>query len=386
MLIRRARGYAPAPISTDIPADILAVGGHLKASVALSGPSGTVLSQHIGDLDSAETADAYDRAVRDLLALSGPHPGEIARPRLVIHDLHPDYYSSRYAADLGIPSVAVQHHVAHIAAVIAEHRLELPVLGVAWDGTGYGPDGTIWGGEFIRMTPDGWTRVAHLSPFRLPGGDAAVREPRRSAAALLHAISGPFWTSMDDLAPVSSFSPAERNVLAAMLTNGVNAPISTSAGRLFDAVAALLGLIQTTTFEGQAAAALESIADDVGDHPAYRFDIRAPSDGHPLELDWRPAIAAVVADIRAGIRAPRIASAFHRGLSEAISEVVRRLGDGTVALSGGCFQNKRLSEAVIGRLAASGRAVHWPSAVPPNDGGLAIGQAWCHTRYGRRAS
>ena len=371
MLIRRARGYAPAPVATDVPAGILALGGHLKASIALSTPSGTVLSQHIGDLDCAETEDAYDRTVRDILALSGQHPP------LVAHDLHPDYASTRYAENLlPLPSVAVQHHVAHISAVIAEHRLALPVLGVAWDGTGYGADGTIWGGEFIRIDADGWTRPAHLAPFRLTGGDAAVREPRRAAIALLHAISGPSWAEMTDLAPVASFTERERKVLAAMLDDGVNAPFTTSAGRLFDAVAALLGLIQTTSFEGQAAAALESVADDIAPLPPYPLALRAPSDDAPLELDWRPAIAAIVEDIRAGVPAPRIASAFHAGLANATAGVAIQLGDKTVALGGGCFQNKRLIEATIAALSAKGCNVFWPQMVPPNDGGLAVGQAW----------
>ena len=369
-LIRRARGYAPAPVATDIPPGILALGGHLKASVALSTPSGTVLSQHIGDLDAPETADAYDRTVRDILALSGQSP------RLVAHDLHPDYASTRYAERLGFSAVAVQHHVAHIAAVIAEHRIASPVLGVAWDGTGYGTDGTIWGGEFIRITAEGWARMAHLAPFRLPGGEAAVREPRRAAIAVLHAVFGADWATMTDLAPVASFTEAERRVLTAMLENGVNAPVATSAGRLFDAVAALLGLIQTTSFEGQAAAALESVADDIAPLPPYRLALRAPSDDAPLELDWRPAVMAIVADVRAGIAANRIASAFHAGLADAIAEVVIRLGDTTVALGGGCFQNKRLTEATIAALSANGCRVFWPQAVPANDGGLAVGQAW----------
>jgi len=260
--------------------------------------------------------------------------------------------------------------------VIAEHRLALPVLGVAWDGTGYGADGTVWGGEFIRIAAEGWARLAHLAPFRLPGGEAAVREPRRSAIAVLHAAFGADWATMTDLAPVASFSEGERRVLAAMLDNGVNAPVATSAGRLFDAVAALLGLIQMTSFEGQAAAALESVADDIAPLPAYRLSLRRPSTEAPLELDWRPAIAAIVADIRAGIAAHRIASAFHAGLAAAIVAVAVHLGDKTVALGGGCFQNKRLTEAAIAVLSANGCRVFWPQMVPANDGGLAVGQAW----------
>ena len=193
-LLRRARGYAPAPIAAEVEPGILALGGHLKTALALSTGAGIVVSQHLGDLDTPEARDAYDAAIGDLTGLHR------TAPRLVVRDLHPDYHSTRAAERLGVPVVAVQHHHAHVAACMAEHGLTPPVLGVAWDGTGYGPDGTVWGGEFIRVDAAGWQRVAYLRPFRLPGGEAAIREPRRSALGLLFAAFGRDALAMTDLA------------------------------------------------------------------------------------------------------------------------------------------------------------------------------------------
>ena len=228
-----------------------------------------MLSQHIGDLDTAEARDAYDRARADITRLHG------ISPRIVVRDLHPDYHSSHAAEVSGLPAVAVQHHLAHVAACMAEHRLRAPVLGVSFDGTGYGPDGTVWGGEFLLVSETGWRRVGHLRPFRLPGGDAAVREPRRSALGVLFELFGPACFAMTDLAPVAAFTATERDVLATMLSRGVNAPITTSGGRLFDAVAALLGLRQRSSYEGQAAAELEWTAAVVGpSSEAYSADMR----------------------------------------------------------------------------------------------------------------
>ncbi len=250
-VFRRARGLAPAVAARGVKAGILAVGGHLKTTVALSTEAGVVLGQHLGDLDTAEARDAYDRGIADIQRLHD------AQPMLIARDLHPDYHSTRIAETLEAPKIAIQHHVAHVASCMAEHHLEPPVLGVSWDGTGYGTDGTVWGGEFLLVTADGWKRVGHLRPFRLPGGEAAVREPRRSAIGLLHAAFGADAFAMTDLAPVAAFTPTERKALAAMLDRGLNAPVTTSAGRLFDAVGALLGLRQTTSHEGQAAMELE---------------------------------------------------------------------------------------------------------------------------------
>jgi len=273
---------------------------------------------------------------------------------------------------------ADQHHDAHVAAVMAEHNLKPPVFGVAWDGTGDGGDGTIWGGEFIRISERGFERVAHLLPFRLPGGEAAVREPRRSALGVLHAAFGDAAFAMDDLAPVASFTPAERRTLAAMLDAGSGAPVTTSAGRLFDAVAALLGLCQRASYEAQAASALETCANRAGaSRSAYAFAIGA---GAPLVLDWRPVVTAMIGDIRAGVGAPEIAAAFHAALASAIATVAARFLGDAVVLGGGCFQNARLVEESEAALATAGRRVFRAETIPPNDGGLALGQAWWAAR------
>ncbi len=343
-LLRRARGYAPAPIAAaSIPAGILAFGGHLKATVALTRAGSVVSSQHLGDLDTVAARSSYGRAVGDLATLQD------ARPRRAACDLHPDYASTRAAADSGLPVVPVQHHVAHVAACMAEHGLEPPVLGVAWDGTGYGPDGTIWGGEFLRLTRSGWQRVAHLRPFRLPGGAAAVREPRRAALGLLFAAYGDDAFAMTDLAPVADFAPAEREIVRRMLRGGVNAPVTTSAGRLFDGFAALCGVRQKAGYEGQAAMEFEWAADGCANGRNYRLSLEAVDDA-PIVVDWQPALDAAIADLRSGVDAGAISAALHSGLAEAIASVAARCGDRHVALTGGCFQNVRLTEAAVAAL------------------------------------
>ncbi|MBO0711306.1 MAG: carbamoyltransferase HypF, partial [Acetobacteraceae bacterium] len=224
-ILRRARGYAPAPIAVaGIPGGSLAVGGHLKTTVALSRPGEVVLGQHIGDLETPAARAAHDRAVADAIRLYA------VEPRLVARDLHPDYASGRVAEASGLPVVAVQHHLAHVASCLAEHGIAPPVLGVAWDGSGYGPDGTVWGGEFLLVTRDGWRRVAHLRRFRLPGGEAAVREPRRAAIGLLYEAFGDDALAMTDLPPVAAFPAGELRVLTTVLARGVNAPWCSSAG------------------------------------------------------------------------------------------------------------------------------------------------------------
>jgi hydrogenase maturation protein HypF len=245
------------------------------------------------------------------------------------------------------------------------------VLGVTWDGTGYGTDGTIWGGEFLLGNAADFTRVAHLRPFRLPGSDAAVHEPRRVALALLWELYGEDALERDDLAPVAAFRPAERQPLAQMLRRGANAPITTSAGRLFDGIAALVGLYQKVDFEGQAAMALEFVADGE-ERAAYPIDLRSP--GFPLLLDWRPLLEAVLADLRGGVPQGIIAARFHNALVEAIVAVARAVGQPRVALTGGCFQNRWLVEGASGRLEQAGFRVLLHRQVPPNDGGISLGQ------------
>jgi hydrogenase maturation protein HypF len=384
LLLRRARGYAPMPIDiAGMPRGILAVGGHLKATVALTGERGVNLSSHIGDQGTVEARNAHARAITDLTQLHA------VQPRVVARDAHPDYATTRAAEALHLPVLPVQHHVAHVAACMAEHGIEPPVLGVAWDGTGYGPDGTIWGGEFLLLQESGWQRVAYLRPFRLPGGESAVREPRRSALGVLFEAFGESAFERADLPPVSAFTPSERSVLRSMLLRGVNAPLASSVGRLFDAFAALSGLCQCASYEGQAAMRLEWAASERDTGRRYRLCIReakgvqqgstvaatAMRTMPSLIVDWRPALDAVLSDVASGVEAGAMAESLHNGLAAAVAEVACRVGQHRVVLTGGCFQNARLTQATVTALQGAGLDAFWHRRVPPNDGGIALGQA-----------
>ena len=370
-LLRRARGYAPLPVRhrESLP-PILAAGAHMKNAVGLSRGASLFLSQHIGDLDAAESRHAFERVAADFLRLYDVQPVAIA------HDAHPDYASTVWALEtarrMGIPAIPVQHHHAHLASCLAEHGEAGPALGIIWDGTGYGGDGTIWGGEFLLGDATGFVRSAHLLPFRLPGGDAASRDPLRSAAALLHTTFG-----SDALAP--GFHPAlgalaghrGRN-LARMLVTGLNAPFTTSAGRLFDGIAALLGVCRAATFEGEPAVALEHAAAS-GYHGAYPLPVM-PAAGGPALLDWRPLIEAALADHGSGTPAAIVSARVHGAMVMAMAEQAEAAGCGTVVLSGGCFQSRRLGEDSAAELRRRGFRVLVHRQVPPSDGGIALGQ------------
>ena len=370
-MMRRARGYAPAPIAVNgLASGILALGGHMKTTVAITLDDSVLMSQHLGDLENVVARTAHVRAVDDMVQLRG------YAPRLVACDLHPDYATSHMAADIGPPVVAVQHHLAHIVACMAEHGIKPPVLGVAWDGTGYGVDGTIWGGEFLLVTEDGWRRVAHLRSFSLPGGEQAAREPCRSAIGLLYEAVGAALFEMEELPPVAEFSRSERNILGAALAKGVNAPRTSSMGRLFDGFAALCGLRQRASYEGQAAAEFEWAADGHVAQTPYDLVLRpGATKDDPTILDWRPALDALLRDRRAGVSAGAVSVAFHAGLAVAIAHVAEQIGERRVILTGGCFQNARLTEAAVAALRAAGHEAVWHRRVPPNDGGIALGQA-----------
>jgi hydrogenase maturation protein HypF len=377
LVLRRARGFAPLPVpvpslgtsaepSAPAAPRILAVGAFLKNAVAVAARDEAFVGQHIGDLETVQARAAFERAIEDLERLF-----EI-RPEIVACDLHPDYPSTGFARRSGLPVVAVQHHAAHAFACMAENELAPPVLAVSWDGTGYGPDGTVWGGEFLRMTEAGWERVAHLRPFRLPGGDAAVREPRRSALGLLWEMLGEEALAREDLAPVRAFTPAERTGLASMLRRGVQAPLTSSAGRLFDAVAALLDVRQITRFEGQSAMELEFAATGSEARGAYPMTLREGS-GCRI-VDWEPLVRAALDELHAGARPADVARRFHHALAEAIVAVARAVALPRLVLTGGCFQNALLSELTIARLRAEGFLPYWHQRIPPNDGGIALGQ------------
>jgi hydrogenase maturation protein HypF len=380
--IRRARGYAPLPVLlAEAAPTLLAVGAHLKNTVALSVGKRVFLSQHIGDMETPQALGAFERVTADFLDMYE------AAPVAVAHDLHPDYASTRWAEEAvggddrlgGLPLVAVQHHHAHLASCLAENGGGR-ALGVTWDGTGHGTDGTVWGGEFLAGDAAGYKRVAHLRPFRLPGGDAAVVEPRRSALAALWELRGEGVWGMGDVGPVAAFEGAERGPLSRMLATGFRAPITTSCGRLFDAVAALAGLHSRVSFEGQAAMELEHAVDPgVGD--AYPLPLlEGPG---PMILDWGPLLEAVLGDVSRGTPAGVVAGRFHNSLVEGILAVAARVGEPRVALTGGCFQNRVLTERAAARLERAGFEVVLHRRVPANDGGISLGQiAVAATRLG----
>ncbi len=373
LVLRRARGYAPlpvrcAPVEASAP-PILAVGGHLKNTVALTVGGQAFVSQHIGDLDSPEACAAFERVVADLLRLYD------VRPAAVAHDLHPDYSSTRWVERNlpGIPRIPVQHHHAHLASCLAENEVAGPALGVTWDGTGYGLDGTVWGGEFLLGDAAEVRRVASLRPFRLPGGERAVEEPRRSALGLLFAMLGDeLWQTGAELACVRSFAAGERPVLARMLCRGLNSPVTSSAGRLFDAVAALLGIRQRSGFEGQAAMEVEHVTDEA---EAGAYPVHVRGGGPLLIVDWEPMLRTLLQDLSGGVPLGRIAGRFHNALAAAIVEVATEIGCRRVALTGGVFQNRILSERAAERLGRAGFRVYTHQRIPPNDGGISLGQA-----------
>jgi hydrogenase maturation protein HypF len=385
-VLRRARGFAPLPIQIASPVGprILAVGAHLKNTVALSVGPQVFLSQHIGDLETEQAWQAFQRVILDFQRLYEASPTRIAA------DAHPDYLSTHFAQQLverqaashpGSPRhppsyLAVQHHLAHVLSCMSENELDPPVLGVAWDGTGFGLDGTIWGGEFFLVTRQARQRIAHLRPFRLPGGDLAVKEPRRTAMGLLFQGFGRAAFDMADLPPVRAFSAGELLTIKTMLSRPLNAPLSSSIGRLFDAVASLVGLRQQTRFEGQAAMELEFALEHVETAEAYPMTLvrEVETNDSPLVLDWLPLLKEMLIDVRALVSAAQISAKFHNALVEGIITIARQVGQQRIVISGGCFQNRYLTEHAIQRLREEGFSPYWHQRVPPNDGGIALGQ------------
>jgi hydrogenase maturation protein HypF len=471
-VLRRARGYAPLPVqlktwrrTADTPGQIqsiLAVGAHLKNTIGLSVGSQAFISQHIGDLETDQAYSAFRKVIADFETLYE------SQPDLIVADMHPDYLSTRFAQELNVASgvspdaeggvpppgtkhsqfrgltppgempgstagetpaatqslikfdtyLSVQHHFAHVLACMAENELEPPVLGVSWDGTGYGLDHTIWGGEFFLVTHETSERVAHLRPFPLLGGEKAIKEPRRTAIGLLYALLGEKAFERKDLAPIASFSTTELSSLKTMLARQLNSPMTSSIGRLFDAISALVGLRQVVRFEGQAAMELEFALEDAETDDAYQglsgegrgargeeavesdegrgargttkvasreSDSRnlahIPSDSlatrhSPLaiSLDWSPLMRSILDDLSRRVPVAHISAKFHNALAESIVTVARHFQQERVALSGGCFQNRYLTERAIKRLRAEGFRPYWHQRIPPNDGGIALGQ------------
>lgn len=403
-VVRRARGYAPFPIELDESCEtsVLAVGGHLKSTVAVNLGSNVFVSQHIGDLSTEGARRAFGKVVSDFQNLY-----EVL-PEIIVHDLHPDYSSTQFAGKAAGEKLAVQHHLAHVAACMAENKLKGDVLGVSWDGTGFGEDGNIWGGEFLLT--DGWLyeRRATFRSFKLPGSTASIKEPRRTAIGVLYEIFGEKLFGMTELAPVRAFDKKSLGLLRKMLESDFNSPSTTSAGRLFDAVSSIVGITQVVNFEGKGAMELEFAADGVKHDESYDFDFvieekqeagnrKSEVGGRKSEVrgkrstgrdgiekesapclavDWEPMVRSIVAEASSGEDIGRISAKFHNTLVEIIVEVSRRVGRERVVLSGGCFQNKYLTERTVARLTDEGFKPYWHQRVPPNDGGISLGQMY----------
>jgi hydrogenase maturation protein HypF len=370
--MRRSRGYVPRHV--DIPVELarplLACGAELKSTFCVAKGRRAWLSHHIGDLKNWETLESFREGVEHFERVFA------VAPEIVAHDLHPDYLSTRYALEReDVELVAVQHHHAHMAGCLAEHGERGPAIGAIFDGTGYGPDGTIWGGELLVGDLTSFERAGHLHPVRMLGGDAAVRQPWRMACAWLAAALGeppPLPAPLD-----GRVDPAAWEAVAALAFSELASPVTTSAGRLFDAVSALCGICPDASYDGQAAAELEGAVDaGVGD--AYALPVVTGADG-VLVLDARALVSDVLDDLTGGTAAPVVAARFHNGLAagtaEACASIASARGLSTVALSGGVFQNRIALERTAAALRASGLRVAHPERLPPNDGAIAYGQA-----------
>ena len=371
ILIRRSRGHVPEPLALPLPAQVplLACGGDLKSTFCVAKGDRAWVGPHIGDLGEVRTLRSYTDGVEHFERLFG------VSPALVAHDLHPDYRSTAYALRrVGVRTLGVQHHHAHLAACLAEHGEVGPAVAAIYDGTGYGPDGSVWGGELLVGDLEDFERVGHLHPVRMPGGERAIRQPWRMACAWLQAAHGTLPDVPEALG--GAVDPRRWRAAGQLAMSGLGSPVTTSAGRLFDAVAAVCGLRADVSYEGQAAFELEAISDPaVSD--GYDLPIRTDAAG-ALLLDARPTMCAVHHDAAAGVAATIVAARFHTALATATAAALialaQRRGMATVALSGGVWQNRRLLATTADRLEAAGLRVLVPIALPPNDGGLAFGQ------------
>ncbi|HLA50706.1 MAG TPA: Sua5/YciO/YrdC/YwlC family protein, partial [Thermodesulfobacteriota bacterium] len=381
VFIRRSRGYTPQvfklPYKLNEP--ILAVGGNQKVTIALGWEDKAVMSQHLGDLTTEDGKDAFENAIDDLTGFYN------IKPARIVSDMHPDYISTKWAfSQNGVKHIQVQHHHAHIAACMLDNNLTGKVLGVSWDGSGYGVDGTIWGGEFLISDYKGIERFCTFRKFRLLGGEQAVKEPGRALFSILYEIYGEDilkqWsvvrgqgsgtTNLKDI-----FTEAELAIFLQMLKKGFNSPFTTSAGRVFDAAASLLGICHKATYEGQGAMMLEANAEG---RTGSAYPIEVKSHGNMNIFNWEPMFKSMAEDVRKGIGMTTISQNFHETLAQLILHVAKMArqekGLNTVCLSGGVFQNKVLTERAVCLLKDSGFNVFTHNRLPPNDGGISLGQ------------
>jgi len=385
MMLRRARGYTPQPILLEprhrgTKAQILAVGPELKNTICLLKENKAFLSQHIGDLENTKSYDSFEKSITHIEELFD------IKPTVIAHDLHPNYFSTEWALNCSTEelkncrTMAIQHHHAHIASCMAENRIDGPVIGIALDGTGYGTDGAIWGGEFLVANFDRFERVGQFEYRPLPGGDAAIKHPWQTALSYI-SVSVPQCSSAS---VVKDLIPAFRNMdddkidlVLTMIDKKINSPLTSSCGRLFDAVAAIIGLKKDVSFEGQAAMELEMLAARAKDSPVEPYSYSIDNNDY-ITISYKDTIKGILEDLKGGKEAPEIAWRFHQTLIQALTEATILIRQRTqiekAALSGGCFQNILLTENLKKSLEAAGFTVYTHSLVPPNDGGLSLGQ------------
>ncbi len=368
MILRRARGYSPLPITLleneNSEKTILAVGGHLKNSIALKIGANVFVSQYIGDLSTESAYKTFVKVIDDLKTLYDTEPSEI------VCDMYPEYLSTNYAKTITGNLKPVQHHFAHIASCRAENQITGTTLGVAWDGTGYGLDGTIWGGEFFISDENTFSHIAQFRQFGLPGGEKAIKESRRSALGMLFEIYGTEIFNNALLLENLNFSTSELNIIKSMLNKNINTPITSSVGRLFDAVSSLLNISHASNYEGQSAMKLEFIVDE-NETGKYPFEV---IENDKLVIDWQSMIESIIDERQKGIDVTKISAKFHNTLSEIILHISELLGEEKLVLSGGCFQNLYLTEKTAELLEMNNHKVYIHQRIPPNDGGIALGQ------------
>lgn len=364
VILRRARGYSPLPLSITNAAEenFICVGGHLKNTVSVKKGNKVFISQHIGDLENTEAEKYFRNTISDFKQMYKVNPAYL------VHDLHPDYTSTKYCSAQNLKAIPVQHHLAHIAGCYEENHLEGKCFAVCWDGTGYGFDKTIWGGEFFTYSEEEFSRVAHFKKFRIPGGDAAIKDTRRSLTGILYEIFG------NDI-PFAKLNRAipenELLLFAQMLDKNINCFATTSVGRIFDAVSSLLNICSKSSYEGQAAMMLEFAADQT---TLSRYDFNL-TDNSIFIVDWQPMFEQMIDEIFRGIDASVISAKFHNTLVEIIITLSKKIGLTDIILTGGCFQNVFLLERTIDRLVEEKFNPHWNKIVPTNDGGISFGQA-----------
>ena len=369
IILRRARGYAPLPIllEEETP-NILALGGHLKNTISIALENKVFVSQHIGDLENNETYKVFQNTINSFKKLYD------FTSQVTACDLHPDYLSTKHAFKESKNIVQVQHHHAHILSCMAENELDYPVLGIAWDGTGFGLDKTLWGSEFLLVKRNDFKRIAYFSHFRLPGGEKAIKEPRRIALGLLYDVFGDKLFEMDNLNTIKAFPKGETKLLKQMLKKNINCVLTSSIGRLFDAVSSILDLRQFTNFEGQAPMELEFIINDFETDDFYSFETINNKDNEPRIVIWSKMIREIIKDMELKVSLSEISAKYHNTLVEIIIDFAKKVNLKKIVLSGGCFQNKYLTERSVFRLQQEGFKPYWHQRIPPNDGGISLGQ------------